>query len=347
MEAKQANIVVLRRKDVESRIDIFLKERRNENTNKSYKHDIEEFFKMFFNKSLNQLSWDDIYSVTYDVALEYRQRLESMSSYKNSTINNKMSGLSKLWQYFAKIDDNKINPFIFQLDKLSEHGTKSYGTLTQDEVKSLLEYCKTHGKQKQLQKYLIFKTYFITALRKNNVIELTWKDIKQVKDFKTGQSIWTINTLAKRNHNMCIPISDSFFNELIQLKTDTTLPTDKIFNLNKKTIDKILIDFCIEYNINKEERNITLHSIRSASSDMAYEVLSGDIFKVAKHMGHDDPKTTYQRYHGKQESLLLSASYMFNQEIDTSALKSLDKEELIQLISKSTSATKLDLLSKI
>lgn len=316
-------------------------ESNSEGTSSKYQKHMEEFIMFVLGLTLENVDWEDLLSITYQNSLEYVDFLKDKGN-SNRTINAKIAALKSLYKELAKINNsvntNAVN--IKQLNTKEEEHKNSYGALTEEEVEALFEYCKTLPRHhKPLTKELFFKTSYITAIRKNALLGMTWGDLKQVTE-TNGQVIWTIQLFDKGKMDTT-PISDNFYNELMQLKTDETKLTDRIFQIKEEGLATTLKNFCKLQGIS-EDRKIVIHSLKKASIDKVYKE-SGDLLATARHAHHNGIELVYKTYQGKNTNLTQRASFsLMEDKKDISVLQELTKEELIKLIEGNCSAEQIN-----
>jgi integrase len=315
---------------VASAINSFIdrKRKKSKHTANCYIRYYTDFFLAIVHKTISELNWKDICDITYNNIIKYQEYLEKQKNNSNNSINQKTLALKSLWKELnAHYNENiNINIFTFDLLPVDENNPNGYGTLTFDEVQKLLNFCLTH-KRKTLNKKLFFETAFETAIRKDCLLNLEWKNFKHEDDFETGKKIWVINYHDK-GRDLKTAISDDLYKNLLKIKDDTS---KKIFNINNDTITDTLKDFCIAMNI-PESRNITIHSIKKASGDYVQKIYK-DINITSKHLHHKDIQTAYDRYIGQRITFSSQPSYaLFNNEMNINELKGLGEDNLLTLI---------------
>lgn len=346
------NIVGFKNDSVKEYIEVFIKDKakKSENTAISYKQRIREFFTYQFNEDITQVSWSKIIELKKKDVLQYRDYLIDTKKLANSSVNVVIATLQSLWN-FLESDNREINAKIWNIDNLDEV-TNSYDSFRHDEVMLLLDYCKTHGRFKHKEKYLYFKTLYVTALRKTAALELKWDSIKQTRD-NTGKMIWTIKTKDKGNKHDVIAIPDEFYEELLELKGSVTesknnsvTESEYVFNINEKTVYQVLKDFVDELGLS-ETFKLSIHSVKSSSIDRAYELTGRDIKATSKHGHHSDINTTFKKYLGKNDDLISQPSYNFFSKVDVGLLECVSREDLIEAIKKCGDGVVRDIIGKL
>lgn len=325
-------------------VDLVLKriESNSSNTATSYRGFYKEFFIYAFGKQYTDCTWDDLLSLGYDDILEYVSVLEAKNSPK--TVKTKLYSLQSLVKELKKINHD-INTIVFdvKLDK-REMENNEYGAFTEEEIYQLLDYAKNLNSEKAYVQYMFFKLSVATAHRVTSILNLTWKDIKQVKE--EGRDIWTINVKDKTG---CFetPISDDLYDELNALHRWND--DEKVVKISTKTLSLTLTNFCKDMNIDQKGRNLVLHSIKKSSGDICYKRSGNDIVAVASHLHHSNINTAYNHYLNKNKKLADSHSYtMFgeNEDLDD-LLNSLSKDELINMIKGCNPSTISEICKKI
>lgn len=307
------------------------KKKRSENTYAIYDGYVKEFCMFLFAKPCEQVSWEDYCSVTKSSVLQYQDFLSSKGN-NNNTINQKTSALKKLWKFLMDekkgLSDTAFNVELLPVDKNNPNG---YGSFSAEEMTNLIEFAKTH-KTKGNIKSLYIETAYVTAIRKECLLNMKWIDLIHDRDKASGKMVYFFRFHDKGKDEVT-PISDALANKLFTLKTKNTSPMDRIFSLNKETIAETLSSFCDAYDI-PSERNLTIHSIKKASGDMIHAMLN-DITVTAKHLHHSNIQTPYNNYLGKNQNLVAQPSYYaFEKEYDMDGLKNLSHEELLSVIEK-------------
>lgn len=323
---------------------------RSENTSSSYEGYYREFFRIVVNKDMNFVTWEDLLAITYEKVLEYREELKATNI--NKTINIKVASLNTLYKELYKAD-RRVDMLVVDLKKLpeDEDDSNSWGSLSHEEVEALFEYCGSlPNKSKPLIKQLFFETAYVTAIRQGALLNLKWENFKRVKD-NDGTHLWVIRIKDKGKTDET-PITDEFYQKLCQLKAIVhsdglrDKPTDRVFNVTKKTLASTLKDFCRKCGISKD-RNIVIHSLKKASIDKVYHE-TRDVNKTARHAHHKGVEMVYKHYEGKNQGLAQRPSYStFNGDKDLSKLEEVTKEQLLEAITQCGQSVINEIISKL
>lgn len=276
---------------------------RTTNTAKTYRNVYKHFFLFTFNKKLEEVTWRDLKTLTYTDVLEFISFCEIKFSY--NTIKTIIGALQALCKELNKIKLNCVNTSIFSVrlnQKIKKNST--YGAFTENEAYNLLKYTKNLNTQKSTIQYLFFKTIIVTAHRVNSLLSIRWKDIKKVSE--DGVDIWVINVYDKTNYFQT-PISNELF---FELKTNLFKDNqeDFVFDISEKSLSNTLSKYCKLYNIDKENRNLVIHSLKKTSADIAFKK-TNNIVQVAKHLKHTNINTAYTYYLDRNNKLSNCISY--------------------------------------
>ena len=346
-EMKGSVVVGFKNNSIGEYIETFLniKGRKSLNTERSYRGYIRDFFNFACGKATTILTIEDVLNIKYhDIELFVKYLIKN-KKYSNSTINTMIAALRSLFNQLTK-NDNRISSSIFDVESLDEK-PNGYDPLSEEECKNLFEYCLTFTyRNKGIVASMFFQTCFITALRKEAVLNMTWGNIKQREDINTNKMVWTIQVKDKGNKEDVIAISDKFYEKLIQLKNESTKQSSKVFEISDVTLYKMLNSFCTEFHINRKERNIGIHSIKKSSGDMGWK-LTKDVKKVQKQLHHNSPVTTMNKYVMGERDLTNQISYIIDEELNMNVLDGYSKEELIEAIKKCGIGAIRNVLDKI
>jgi integrase len=329
-----------------AQINHFLQGYDSENSRTTYENHYRQMFMFICHKEMENIIWDDIQNITIEQVKMYRDNLKKQ--YKNNTINQKMFACKALWDEL--FENGRVNKNVFNLRKIKLKEKKnSHGSLTEKEMDLLLDFCLNHEKQKPVTKMLYFKFLYITGLRKNIAQSIMVDDIIRKVDIQKQEEVWVIDKEDKGKDRE-VSIRDTFYNELyknyINEKETWGYKDNKLFHINDDTIDSVLERFCKYYNIDKITRNITQHSIKSASGDRVFN-RTGDIKITAKHLGHDNIQTSYDHYLGKNDNYTEQPSYSLDNDYSYDMLEGLGDNTILKLIKNYTERCGNDIVDKL
>ena len=334
-----AKLLTIKNENMAHEIEAFFTDRSrgSENTSKAYRNHVYEFFS-FFNIDSGYVELETLTTIRHMDVLSYVSFLEDKGN-KSSTIESKLAAMISLWKFLAKDYGTNFNPYIWNVT-LTKEEENPHPEFTQEEFDLFLDFASKQ-QCKSTEKYLYFKTLFITGIRQKALLDMRKENIKQVKDI-TGDMVWTIKVKDKGSKYDVTPISDEFYKELSVLLVDKA-PTSKVFDINIKSLYKCIKQFKEEYGI---EKDLVIHSIKSTSVTEAFN-RTGDI-KIAQEQGHhSDPSLTMKKYIRSNRSLKSKMSYKMDSKVDTKSLEDLTKEQLLSIINKCSDETKTEILKYV
>lgn len=313
-----------------SEVIVLLLNSKTINTRKTYEKAYNDFFKFLFNKSYIDCTWDDISKIEYTDVLKFIEILQKEYSYQ--TIKTKLGALQFLAKEISKIKQDIINPSYFSVKLKNREKNNTYGSLTYDECMALLEYTKCLKSNLGITAYLFFKLMIITAHRVNNLLNLRWKDIKI--SFENGIQVPYIEIYDKTDYFKTAISLELYYELLNNLYKGNQF--DKVFKISSMTLARKLNKFCNFADIDKNERNIVLHSLKKASGDIAYNKTGGDIVSVAKHLHHTNIQTAYNHYLNKNNKLdnQISFKMLDDKDINSNLEKQIQSMDIEQLSKK-------------
>lgn len=291
--------------------------RNSERTAGEYQSRIEEFFKMTLGKPVKYLDLNDINSIKYSDVKLYVDDLTKRGN-TDKTIETKLYTVKSFYNELLK-NDMKVNPTIFKI-KLNKK-EKHHESLSFEELDMLYEFMKNE-KDKQLEKYLLVKTLFITGNRISATCKMTWNEsFVQKIDIDTGKKVWVVTVIDKGKKKVEKPIPDEFYAELQQLNKGQ----DKVFSIAVKTLERALERFS-----ERIGKKITPHSLKATGVTLGYR-LTKDINLCKQYASHEDISTT-SIYLSEEKSYVKQLSYNMTRSLDDSLLTAMSKEDLIRFI---------------
>ena len=317
-------------------INTFIRRDKAQNTTEAYINHYKHIFMYLCHKNIEDLTWDDIRSITVTKVKDYRDKLNGQFS--ASTINQRIFAAKALWDDF--FENEKVDKNVFDLKKLKQK-KNPYDSLTDREIQLLYQFC-LEQEYKSLTKQLYFEFLYTTGLRKNKAQTIKVDDIQRKLDFKTQQEFWVI-IVEDKGKDREVSITDEFYNRLLNNYKNEGIDDGQIFHIYNGTIDDTLKAFCQKYGIT---RHIVQHSIKSASGDLVYSV-THDMQETANHLGHTNFQTTFDYYTGKNKSYAEQASYALHKGYSIDMLKGLGEDVLIGLIERYTEKQGRDIVIKL
>ena len=193
------------------------------------------------------------------------------------TVNKEVMALKVVFNRAIRHGKLKENP-IANIKKLSENNVRQR-ILTPDEFTALLNASDLHLKP------IVQMAYFM-AMRKNEIIKLSWREVDMNKGF-----IRLPSERTKTNSSRSIPIHPEVRDTLEKLPKDSSI--ERVFLRRGKPFDRIKHSFQSACKKAKIE-NFTFHDLRHCAINNLRKA-GNDYFKIMAISGH---KTTsvFQRY---------------------------------------------------
>ena len=303
----------------------------SENTAVTYEKAIRDFFITTRNKKIENLTEPDLKYTMMDVEA---YQTELRKTFKASTVNTKMSAIKKLMDKLEGYGLD-VNSKVFNVERYKEYDTVSYDPMTKEEVLEAIDIVSKTRKGEE--KALFINVAFVTAFRKESILNLKWSDIEYFK------GVWTIKTLGKGNVWDRKKIPQSLFLGLTEYREKID-KRDRIFTLSNTTINGMMK--LIREKIDFGERNIAFHSLKKTSIEETALITNYDLKAMQAQGNHSNVSTTLNNYMSakKFEDMIVLD---LDSEIDFSLLEGLSKEELIGIIKKTDRVTQIKLINTI
>lgn len=336
--ATNYNVVGFTKNTIEDKINAFLDYYESENTRRNYTRYIKKMFMYITGKEIYDLTKEDILSINIEQVKKYKAYLKNQIG--SNTNNQELSACKALWDDFIENGDLKFNPFIIRKIKIRKK-QKHYGSLTEEELEQLYDYCLTL--KKGMTKKLYFEFLATVTCRRSIAENIKFEDIKWTLNNNDKKYYWVVNAFDK-TEEVNRAISEEFYNRLKEnFKNYDQYDQKKgyIFNISGKTMETTLKNFCEYAGINKEERNIVQHSIKSTGLDRIQRVF-GDINITARAGGHSSIQTTYDNYVGKNVDYSQQPSILLGKDYNIDMLSELTKEQLLDVINSCSKVTLIE-----
>jgi integrase/recombinase XerD len=302
-------------------------------TKKEYYRCVTEFFKFYHGKEINEMTKDEVEFIT-DGTIKEKITLKHTTKYRNhlkkkhpeapATVNKKMAGLKTVYKKLQGYGYD-VEHIAFAVKPLKVN-FKSYGVLSVEQVKVMAELAleeKFHGFEKHL--YILLAA--ITSVRVDALLSATWADIK----FNKKTDFYNVKVLDKGDEYSVSPFEKDLYEKLIQLKTENTVNTDKVFvNLTVDSVNDCVKRLAEKMGIPKEDR-ITTHSLRKVGA--CYELeSSGDVYMAARQTGHRSIQVLVDHYTDKNVDQGRLAGIRMMKSFDEAVFSLVDKDELLKLL---------------
>jgi site-specific recombinase XerD len=303
-------------------------------TAENYERDIRTFFRELKSREIEELTKDDLVVTNEDVE-NYKTHLANIG-YAPSSIARMISSVKKL---YSKLEANNhsVKEAWFNIDKVKGSGN-SWGHITWEQMKEMQELVKDEVKGDI--KALLFETAVVTCFRQKSLLNMTWDKLIQ------EDGVWTLraedDSVGKGKKDSVKAIDDGLYERLISLKDK--YKSDRIFPLEKRTVTTTIVRLRKKMGLDDD---IVFHSFKNCGINEAYEISGGDIMAVAEQGDHESFGTTMRHYMRKKKKLSEMVSLKIGKPVDVSPLESLSREELIDIINKSSRSTQLELINKL
>ncbi len=289
-------------------------------TAKAYQNRVTEFFELTTDKQIEFVTDQDVVNIERaDIQNNYIDYLRWKGN-SNNTIKTKLNSVRSFYNELL-INNVNLNPSILKFkfkDDVTHHEA-----MTHSELSKLYEHMSKE-RNLSLEKYLLSKTFIITANRRSEVFGMTWKDSFAVRtDFDTGEEVHVILVTSKGGKKRESPISKEFYEELQQLNDGR----EKVFNMNEKTFERSLDRFSDKIN-----KKITMHSFKATAITLGYRATK-DLEMVRQLGNHENVLTTQKIYLKEEKSLVNQLSYHVSRNNDIS-LDEISHEELLDVINE-------------
>jgi len=272
--------------------DLVLAGALSENTRRTYRQAIEDFFSRT-GLSLSEVTREDV--------IRYRNAL--MSEYSPSTVALRLSVLSQVFEEAKMRGMVEKNPLErLRRPKVSQESTTE--GLTEKEAAAILSVCD-RSTVKEARDYALLKLMLYTALRRSEICALRWGDIHQERGHRV---VWVKGKGGKlRKVKLQVPVLraiEEYFDKSGREKREeaplfvATQHYRGEVPLSANTVAQIARARARKAGIVKR---ITPHSLRHTAITLALDG-GASVRQVQQLAGHADPKTT-MRYDRNRENL--------------------------------------------
>jgi integrase len=284
---------VFAQKTIEEAIEEFLSLKNSEQTIRAYRRDISHFFERH---KINRLG--DMLHIPYHELVRYT--LAYINSFKKAekyqpdkilnakTINRKAYALSSFYKFLINVYNYPKNP-VANFTALKVQRRSTTVSLLRSEMFEVIDFLKKQkdNSKRDFRNYLIFLFLFLLALRRNEIVNLQWKDI--------NMDTQSISVFQKGGTYKELPIPDNLLNLLLEFKSTYGKLSPYIFHpvVNNKTKD-LLKPLCTDqiFKMVKEVvgkvlpgKKITPHSFRKTFIELALNN-NQDFISILNATGH-------------------------------------------------------------
>lgn len=247
--------------------------------------------------------------------IKFRNILEETSGQDGGpsapkTIARKLAAISSYFHFLVEINEAKYNPATSVKRPRRDVKTPT-NALTSEQVKLLFESIDATTLSGALHLALLV-TFFTTGLRKSEVINLKFRDYREINEYKVFEFTGKGGKIGQKLlHPICIKAVEHYL-ESMQEANRTHSPDDWFFQptknptnpnelnkrLNPKTINEILDQHGRKIGLNFK---ISPHSARATFITELLN-LGTDIYRVAREVNHSSVRTT-QEYDKRRKKI--------------------------------------------
>lgn len=308
-----------------------------DNSKSQYISEFNAFFFYTIGKSWQELQWEDLFDtnrIDFSIIQQYQIYLQKEKKLSNKTVNHHINSIQNLFTKLSVYSNGQINSqklFVF-IKNLPEN-VNHYGALKDEEMEQLFSYVKTEKNKPEI-KYVALRLMACTGMRKSAILSLVWGDIVEDYDYTNRLGFYKIKNKHDKTKDITTAIAPIVWKELLLIRPKGYKKEDKVFDINECTLRETFNRFCEKYNLDKEGRNLSLHSIKHMGVLKTLGKSGNDIEIAAKYANHSNPQTTVRSYINKKIDLSNDPSYHFFDKLDLSTIENASKENLIEAIKK-------------
>lgn len=303
-------------------------EKKNINTHKGYKADIEQFFLLIFNKEYKYVTVEELNEVlSIDGIMLAFEKIYNLAKpdgtklYKNNTINRKQSCIKELLDFLSFKKQYKHS--LTDVSKAVEGLPKDTESIEYISFSRALEYSQwilNEEKYNAKEKYYAALIAIDTGKRATEVLSMKWSD------FTVDDGFVVVSGIGKGNKKWNEKISIEFYNEIREGLFKKGF--NNLFSI--QYIDLARVMKRAKVKLGDSERNISFHSFRKCAITSTYR-LTGDVLEAQRKAGHSSINTTVDTYLAT-ESYGVTGMISLAGGIDEDLYKNATKEELIKAI---------------
>lgn len=293
----------------------------SKHTRVSYQNDILQFID-YVKKNFPEIS--DYEGVTRTQVIRFRNFLEEAGGMGGEpcapkTIARKLAAISSYFHFLVELGRAQYNPAtsVKRPRRDVKHPTNA---LNRDQVRALFEAIDTTSLSGALHLGLLV-TFFTTGLRKSEVLNLRYRDYREINEYKVLEFIGKGGKIGQKLlHPSCVEAieyylskmreanrSHSYDDWLFQPSRNPANPNELNKRLNPKTINEILDHYAMKIGLTFR---VCPHSARATFISELLE-LGVDIYRVAREVNHSSVKTT-QEYDKRRKKISESPIFKLN-----------------------------------
>ena len=285
----------------------------SEHTRNSYKNDLEKFF-VWMNENFSKINKTEKIQRTH--IIDYRNFLSETGGMGGrpsapKTVARKLASLSSYFDFLVEKGESPFNP-VTSVKRPRREVMKPTNALEKEQVRAIFDQIDNiENPSRYLHKALLV-TFFTTGLRKSEVLNLQFKDYREINDYKVIEFVGKGGKVGQKLlHPMAVEAIEDYLQWMKEQNREheindwlfqpTRNPSDpKNLNkpLNPKTINEILNKYAKKIGLNFK---ISPHSARATFIGELLEA-GVDIYSVAREVNHSSVKTT-QEYDKRRKKI--------------------------------------------
>ncbi len=281
-------------------------------TRRSYQNDIDQFL-LYVRKFHPEVKTYE--EIERKHVIKFRNYLEEVGGHNGSacapkTIARKLAAISSYYHFLVEIGEAKYNPATSVKRPRRDVRTPT-NALNADQVRQLFESIEAKTLSGALHLSLLV-TFFTTGLRKSEVLNLKYRDYREINDYKVLEFTGKGGKIGQKLlHPTCVEALEHYLDLmrdagrghtsedwLFQPTKNPANPNDLNKRLNPKTINEILDQYGKKIGLNFK---ISPHSARATFITELLE-LGTDIYRVAREVNHSSVRTT-QEYDKRRKKI--------------------------------------------
>lgn len=317
--------------------DYWIASQRSQATSTTYQHGVDYFCSQLFNKTVSELSEDDLNSLNPKMVWEGFVLPLREQGAKDTTISSYLTSVALLFKELkiAKVYDEVNYDYATKCvstARLQKDGEKTKA-MTRHDLDEYIDWVgnysfKKHTDAMVKQYQILPDLMFRTAVRVSAAISICWTDFEFETD-ASGNTSWVLVVKDKGSKINKKPLSLDYYQRLHDLLYQVGV--NELFpDVVQRQFNSLMKKF-------SDERGKTLspHSLKVGAATTLYET-TRDIYLVNRFCDHDDVNTTlgYIRDNGLFAD---SGSFVMSKDETKSDLNHLTKEELLAVIQSSKS----------
>lgn len=287
----------------------------SEHTRTNYRSDLIKFFSFL---SENYSSLKGLEDVEREIIIKYRNMLSETGGVNGNacapkTIARKLASISRYFDFLVEKGVMEFNPAL-SVKRPRREVLKPTQALEGEQVRELFELLK-NGDQESPSRYLhraLLVTFFMTGMRKAEILNLKYKDYREINDYKVLEFIGKGGKVGQKVlHPLCVEALEEYLgwmrsinrghqseDWLFQPTRNPSDPQNLNKPLNPRTINEIITNYGKKIGLNF---SISPHSARATFIGQLLEA-GVDIYSVAREVNHSSVKTT-QEYDKRRKKL--------------------------------------------